>query len=54
LFGWKSWQPTILEQFADFKWIELFTRPIFILTIIISIAIVISSMRRKDKGLNYT
>ena len=54
LFGWKSWRPTLPEQFSDFKWDELFSRPIFMLTIIISIAIVIASLRRKDKGLNYT
>lgn len=54
LFGWKSWEPTLFLQFAQFQWIELFTRPIFLVTIVASIAIIINSMRRKDKGLDYT
>lgn len=57
LYGWKGWEPTLIEQFANFQWFNLFNpinHPIFLLSIIVSVAIVINSLRRKDVGLDYT
>ena len=55
LFGYKQWKPG-WESMADFRWAELFSiteHPLFLLSIVVSIAIVISSIVRKDRGLNY-
>lgn len=55
LFGYKQWKPG-WESMADFRWAELFSiteHPLFLLSIVVSIAMVISSIVRKDRGLNY-
>jgi putative tricarboxylic transport membrane protein len=56
LYGWKQWE-TGLAQFAGFRWSELFSiteHPLFILSIVVSVAIFINSLRRKDRGIDYT
>jgi len=55
LYGYKMWRPGF-SSMADFKWGELFNiwhHPIFIVCIIVSIAIFINSLVRKDKGIDY-
>lgn len=56
LYGYKNWKPG-LESMADFRWLELFSisnHPLFILSIIVSIAIFVNSLVRKDRGIDYT
>lgn len=57
LYGWKGWESTLIAQFADFQWLGLFNpiqHPIFLLSLVISIAIIVHSFRRKDMGIDYT
>jgi len=56
LYGYKQWKPG-LSSMADFRWLELFNiynHPIFLICIVISIGILVNSIVRKDKGLDYT
>jgi len=42
---------------ADFRWFELFNiynHPLFLLSLVISLGIIINSIVRKDRGLDYT
>ena len=56
LYGYKHWKPG-LESMSDFRWLELFSisnHPLFILSIVISLAIFVNSLVRKDRGIDYT
>jgi len=55
LYGYKQWKPG-LESMADFRWLELFSvtnHPLFLLSIAISVGIIINSIIRKDRGIDY-
>jgi|TARA_B110000908_G_scaffold66514_1_gene80574 TctA family transporter len=55
LYGYKMWKPGF-SSMSDFRWFELFNiwnHPIFIVCIIISLAIFINSVVRKDRGIDY-
>ncbi len=56
LYGYKQWKPG-LSSMSDFRWFDLFSitnHPLFILAIIVSIAIFVNSLVRKDRGIDYT
>jgi len=56
LYGYKFWKPG-LSSMSDFRWFDLFNiwnHPIFILCIVISIALFLNGILRKDKGIDYT
>jgi len=56
LYGYKQWKPG-WESMADFRWFELFNiynHPLFLLSLVISLGIIINSIVRKDRGLDYT
>jgi putative tricarboxylic transport membrane protein len=55
LYGYKQWKPG-LESMSDFRWFELFSvtnHPLFLLSIAVSIGIIINSVLRKDRGIDY-
>jgi len=56
LYGYKQWK-SFPESFEGFRWGELFSiteHPLFILSIIISVGILINSIVRKDRGIDFT
>jgi len=56
LYGYKQWKPG-WESMVDFRWFELFNiynHPLFLLSLVISLGIIINSIVRKDRGLDYT
>ena len=55
LYGYKQWKPG-WESMADFRWLELFSvtnHPLFLLSIAVSAGIIINSIVRKDRGIDY-
>ena len=55
LYGYKQWKPG-WESMADFRWFELFSvtnHPLFLLSIAVSAGIIINSIVRKDRGIDY-
>ena len=55
LYGYKQWKPG-WESMADFRWFELFSvtnHPLFLLSIAVSVGIIINSIVRKDRGIDY-
>ena len=57
LFHYKPWKETFAEKWADFQWAKLFNiveHPIFIVCIAVSLLMIINSLRRNDRGINYT
>lgn len=56
IYGYKQWKEG-WAAFADIRWTELFSpfeHPIFLLCIVISIALFINGVFRKDRGIDYT
>lgn len=56
IYGYKQWKEG-WAAFADIRWTELFSpfeHPIFLLCIVISVALFINGVFRKDRGIDYT
>jgi len=56
IYGYKQWKSG-WDSMSDFRWFDLFNiwnHPIFILCIVISIALFLNGILRKDKGIDYT
>ena len=56
IYGYKQWKEG-WAAFADIRWTELFSpfeHPIFLLCIVISVALFINGIFRKDRGIDYT
>lgn len=56
IYGYKQWKQGY-AAFADIRWTELFSpfeHPIFLLCIVISVALFINGLIRKDRGIEYT
>ena len=56
IYGYKQWKQGY-AAFADIRWTELFSpfeHPIFLLCIVISVALFINGIFRKDRGIDYT
>lgn len=56
IYGYKQWKEGY-AAFADIRWTELFSpfeHPIFLICIVISVALFINGLIRKDRGIEYT
>ena len=57
VYRYQPWGDTFAKRWENFEWSRLFSiseHPIFIACIVISILLFVNSIRRKDRGIDYT